>query len=303
MRAIRYHEFGGPEVLRVEEVDEPHVAPHQIRVAVKAVGVNPIDWKLRSGAMGGDGVGGGRSTGVEAAGIVDEVGDGVTDVAAGDEVFGSAVGGAAADFTLMENYARIPATIDFTAAAALPVAAETAARALDLLGVSAGQTLLVNGASGGVGLATIQLARRRGARVIGTASESKLGLVRELGAEATTYGEGLAERVQALAPDGVDRVLDAGPGGALPSLVQIAGGSGNVVAIADYQGAEESGVRFSGGAGGERAWYILDELGPLVQSGEFSVPVAQTFPLQRVGDAHRLGESGQARGKLVLLVG
>jgi NADPH:quinone reductase-like Zn-dependent oxidoreductase len=305
MRAIRYHEFGGPEVLRLDEVPEPHPAANQIRVVVNAAGVNPVDWKLRSGAMGGEIPPGGRPIGVEAAGVVDEVGDAVSDVTAGDEVFGSAIGGAAADFTLMENYAHIPATIDFVTAAGLTVAAETAARVLDLLGITDGQTLLVNGASGAVGLATIQLARHRGIRVIGTAGSVNQELVREFGAVPTTYGDGLSERVRELAPDGIDGVLDAGPGGprsAIPELVELAGGAERVVAIADYAGAEQAGVRFTGGPGDARAWYVLDQLGPLIESGEFRLPLARTFELDEIADAHRLGESGQARGKIVLTV-
>lgn len=299
MRAICFYEFGGPEVLQVDEVDEPHPAPSQIRVVVSAVGVNPADWKIRSGAMGGDLP---RGTGLEASGVVDEVGDEVSDVTAGDEVFGSAIGGGAADFTLMESYAQVPPAIDSTVAAALPVAVETAARTLDLLGVGEGQTLLINGASGAVGLAAVQLAHERGARVIGTAGPDNQDFLRGYGAEATTYGDGLAERVGQLAPDGVDRVLDAGPGGALPTLVQLAGGPEHVVAIADFAGAEETGVRASGGPGDKRSWYILDEIGPLIEAGRFSIPVAQTYPLEQIADAHRAGEAGGVRGKIVLLV-
>jgi NADPH:quinone reductase-like Zn-dependent oxidoreductase len=298
MRAIRYYEYGGPDVLRVDEVDEPHPAPDQIRIVVNAVGVNPIDWKLRSGAMGGDLP---RGTGVEAAGVVDEVGDEVTDVTAGDEVFGPAVGGAAADFTLMEHYAQIPATLDFVAAAALPVAVETATRTLDLLGVREGQTLLVNGASGAVGLAVVQLAQERGARVIGTASAANQDFLRGYGAIATTYGEGMEDRVRELAPQGVDRALDAGPGGALPALVKLTDDPTHVVAIADYVGAQEAGVPFTGG-GADGAWHALDEIGPLIEAGRFSIPVALTFPLEEIADAHRAGEAGGVRGKIVLLV-
>ena len=299
MRAIRFYEYGGPEVLQVDEVDEPHAAPNQIRVVVGAVGINPADWKIRSGAMGGDLP---RATGVEAAGVVDEVGDEVGDVTAGDTVFGSAIGGAAADFTLMEHYAQIPPSLDAVGAAALPVAVETAARTLDLLGVGEGQTLLVNGASGAVGLATIQLAQERGARVIGTAGPASQELVRGYGAEATTYGDGLMPRVAQLAPDGIDRALDAGPGGALPTLVELAGGAEHVVAIADYAGAEQTGVRFSGGPGDTRAWYVLDDIGPLIEAGRFSIPVAQTYPLEDIAQAHRAGEAGGVRGKIVVLV-
>src|ERR1700739_87803 len=149
MKAIQFSRFGGPEVLELVELKDPHPGPGQIRILVRAAAVNPIDWKVRSGAMGGDLP---RRTGVEVAGIVDEIGEGVSDVAVGDRVFASAPGGAA-ELALSGFYAPIPPSLDFVAAAALPVAAETAVRTLDLLGVGEGQTLVVNGASGSVGVA------------------------------------------------------------------------------------------------------------------------------------------------------
>jgi NADPH:quinone reductase-like Zn-dependent oxidoreductase len=300
MRAIQFESFGGPEVLRSVEVPEPHAGANQIRVAVKAVGINPIDWKFRQGMMGGDLP---RRTGLEVAGVVDELGGGVTDVSIGEEVFGSVEGGnGAADFALLEHYAPIPPSLDFAGAAALTVAVETTARTLDLVDVGDGQTLLVNGAAGAVGISTVQLARERGAKVIGTASPANHDYLRSFGAEATTYGEGLVERVRELAPDGVDRAIDDAGGGALPALVDLAGGPEHVVTIADYQGAQETGVRMTGGASSKRAWYALDEVGGLIEAGRFSLPVAQTFPLEQIAEAHRLSEGGHVRGKLVLLV-
>jgi NADPH:quinone reductase-like Zn-dependent oxidoreductase len=301
MRAIQYASFGGPEVLEVADVPEPHAAPGQVRVAVKAVGVNPVDWKVRQGMMGGELP---HRTGLEVAGVVDELGEGVTDVSIGDRVFGSvASGDGAAEFALLEHYARIPASLDFAAAAALPVAVETATRTLDLVDVGEGQTVLVNGAAGAVGISTVQLARERGAKVIGTASPANHDYLRSFGAEPTTYGDGLVERVRELSPDGVDRAIDDAGGGALPALVELAGGPEHVVTIADYQGAQETGVTMTGGAESKRAWHILDQIGELIEAGRFSLPVAQTFPLEQIADAHRLSETGHVRGKLVLLVG
>jgi NADPH:quinone reductase-like Zn-dependent oxidoreductase len=301
MRAIQYESYGGPDVLELVEVAEPHVAAGQIRIAVKAVGVNPVDWKFRQGTMGGDLP---RRTGIEAAGVVDEVGEGVSDVKLGDEVFGSVVGGdGAADFALLESYAPVAKSLDFAGAAALPVAVETATRTLDLLDIGAGQTVLVNGAAGAVGIATVQLARERGAKVIGTASAGNHDYLRSFGAEATTYGDGLVERVRAIAPGGVDRAIDDAGGGALPALVELAGGAEHVVTIADYEGAQETGVMMTGGAGSKRAWYALAQVAELIDAGRFSLPVAQTFPLEQIAEAHRLSESGHVRGKLVLLVG
>jgi NADPH:quinone reductase-like Zn-dependent oxidoreductase len=300
MRAIQYESYGGPEVLKLVDVAEPHAAANQVRIAVKAVGVNPVDWKFRQGMMGGDLP---RRTGIEVAGVVDEVGEGVDDMKLGDEVFGSVVGGdGAADFALLENYALLPQSLDFAGAAALPVAVETATRTLDLLDIGAGQTVLVNGAAGAVGIATVQLARERGAKVIGTASARNHDYVRSFGAEATTYGDGLVERVRAIAPDGVDLAIDDAGGGALPALVELAGGAEHVVTIADYQGAQETGVAMTGGAGSKRAWYALAQVAELIDAGRFSLPVAQTFPLEQIAEAHRLSEGGHVRGKLVLLV-
>jgi NADPH:quinone reductase-like Zn-dependent oxidoreductase len=301
VKAIRYSQFGGPEVLELVELPDPHPGPGQIRVAVRAAAVNPVDWKMRRGLMGGDLP---QTTGREVAGVVDELGEGVTGVAPGDRVFGFAAGGGgAAELALLEDYAPIPPSLDFPAAASLPVAVETAARTLDLLGVGAGATVLVNGAAGAVGSSAVQLARARGARVIGTGSPNNHDYLRSLGAEPTTYGEGLEDRVRALAPEGVDAALDAAGGGALPALVELAGGPERVVTIADYIGAQETGVRFSGGMGSERAMHALMEIGELIESGRFSLPVAQTFPLDRTNQAHELSESGHVRGKLVLLVG
>jgi NADPH:quinone reductase-like Zn-dependent oxidoreductase len=298
MRAIQFKSFGGPEVLEVVELPEPHATAKQIRVAVKAVGVNPVDWKLRQGMMGGDLP---RGTGLEVAGLVDEVGDDISDVAVGDAVFGSTQNGAA-EFALLEQYAPIPASLDFAGAAGLSVAVETATRTLDLLDIGDGQSVLVNGAAGAVGSSTVQLARERGAKVIGTASVVNHDYLRSLGATPTTYGEGLVKRVRELAPAGVDRAIDAAGGGALPELVELAGGPEHVVTIADYEGAQNTGVRMTGGPDSKRAWYALDEIGELIEAGRFSLTVAQAFPLEQIAEAHRLSETGHVRGKVVLLV-
>jgi NADPH:quinone reductase-like Zn-dependent oxidoreductase len=301
MQGIQFTQFGGPEVLELVELPDPEPGPGQLRVAVRATGVNPIDWKVRSGMMGGDLP---KRTGQEVAGVVDKLGDGVRGVEVGESVFGGAAGGGgAAELALVENYARVPEGLDFAGAAALPVAVETAVRTLDALGVSGGQTVVINGASGSVGLAAVQFARARGARVIGTAGAANQDYVREFGAEPTTYGDGLVERVRALAPDGVDRALDASGGGALPALVELTGSTERVITIADYAGAEQTGVVFSGGMGPERAWHALAQAAELIEAGRFRLPVAQTFPLADIAEAHRISESGHPRGKLVLIVG
>jgi NADPH:quinone reductase-like Zn-dependent oxidoreductase len=304
VKAARFSRFGGPEVLEIVDLPDPHPGPGQVRIAVRAAGVNPSDWKKREGLMD---TGLPQSMGHEAAGVVDELGEGVAGVAVGDRVFGlSAEGAAQAELAVLSFHAPIPPSLDFPGAAALPAAVETATRALDQLGVGACAgsrgTLLINGASGSVGSAAVQLAVVRGARVIGTASPASHDYLRSLGAEPVAYGEGLAGRVRALAPDGVDAALDVAGSGVLPELIKLAGGPEHVVTIADFGGAQEHGVRFSRGDAG-RAIHALAEIGELIESGRFSIPVTRTFPLAEIAQAHRAGEAGHVRGKLVLVVG
>ncbi|WP_067570829.1 NADP-dependent oxidoreductase [Nocardia acidivorans] len=299
MKAVRFSRFGGPEVLEVVDLPDPHPGPGQVRIAVKAAGVNASDWKKRSGLMDEELP---RTLGYEAAGVVDELGDGVTDVAIGDRVFGfSGRGAGQAELAVLETYAPIPSSLGFPEAAALPAAIETATRAIDQLGVKGGTALLVNGASGVIGAAAVQLAVARGARVIGIASPANRDYLRSLGAEPVAYGAGLSERVRAVAPEGVDTALDVAGNGILPELIELAGGASHVVTIADFAGARETGVHFSRGEDG-RAIHALAEIGELVDSGRFSLPVAQTFPLADVAEAHRVGENGRPRGKLVVVI-
>jgi NADPH:quinone reductase-like Zn-dependent oxidoreductase len=300
MKAVRFSQFGGPEVLEIVDLPDPHPGPGQVRIAVRAAGVNPSDWKKRQGLMDGELP---QTMGYEAAGVVDELGEDAAGVAVGDRVFGfSAEGAAQAELTVLSSYAPVPPSLDFPGAAALPTAIETATRALDQLGTGAGRTLLINGASGGVGSAAVQLAVVRGARVIGTASPANHDYLRSLGAEPVAYGEGLAGRVRALAPGGVDIALDVAGSGVLPELIGLAGDAGHVITVADFGGAREHGVRFSSGDAG-RAVHVLGEIGELIESGRFSLPVVRAFPLTQVAEAHHVSEQGHVRGKLVLLVG
>jgi NADPH:quinone reductase-like Zn-dependent oxidoreductase len=300
MKSVQFRRFGGPEVLEMVDLPDPHPGPGQIRIAVRAAGVNASDWKKRRGLM--DTVLP-QTLGYEAAGIVDELGEGVVDASVGDRAFGfCAEGMAQAELATLTYFARVPSSINFANAASLPAAIETAARALDQLVVASGVTLLINGASGNIGAAAVQLAAARGARVIGTGSPPKRDYLRELGAEPVAYGDGMTDRIRALAPKGVERALDVAGNGVLPELVSLAGGPEHVVTVADYRGAQQYGVRFSRGEDG-RAFYILSEIGALIDAGKFKCPTVQTFPLAEVAQAHRIGESGQASGKIVLLVG
>jgi NADPH:quinone reductase-like Zn-dependent oxidoreductase len=300
---VTFTEYGGPEVLRVGEVDEPHPGPGQVRIAVRAAGVNPIDWKARSGML--------REVmpvsfpvvdGREAAGVVDEVGPDVTGAGGGDEVFGFAVGGAAAEFAVLDDFARKPAGLSWEEAAGLPVAAETSVRVFTVLGgVGEGQTLVIDGAAGGVGAVAVQLAVARGARVIGTASERNHEFLRSLGAEPTTYGPGLVERVRALAPDGVDLAFDTAGQGGVRDLITLTGDPAGVATIADF-GAAALGVKVTGGAD-RRAVEALAEAAELIEAGRLHVPVAQTFTFAQAAEAHRVSQDGHVRGKLILVPG
>jgi NADPH:quinone reductase-like Zn-dependent oxidoreductase len=298
MKVVRFSRFGGPEVIELVDLPDPHPGPGQVRIAVRAAGVSLSDLKRRKGLMDPELP---QTLGYEAAGIVDEVGTGVTDVTVGDRVFGFCPEGAAqAERAVLSPYAPIPPTLDFAPAAALPAALETAARALDQLDVPPGSTLLINGASGSVGSAAVQLAVSRGARVIGTAGAANQDHLRALGATPTTYGDGLVARVRALAPGGVDRALDVAGSGVLPELIELTGAPGHVVTVADFAGAQMYGVRFSRGDSG-RAFYVLSQLGALIESGRFAPPAVRTFPLAEVVEAHRVSEAGHARAKLVLV--
>jgi NADPH:quinone reductase-like Zn-dependent oxidoreductase len=278
MKAARFSRFGGPEVLEIVDLPDPHPGPGQVRIAVRAAGVNPSDWKKRKGLMDRDLP---QTMGYEAAGIVDEVGDGVADVDVGDRVFGFSTDGAPqAELAVLSYYAPIPPSLDFPGAAALPAALETATRALDQLGVASRTTLLINGASGSVGSAAVQLAVVRGARVIGTASPANDEYLRSLGASLSPTARASASAFARSRQGGVDLALDVAGSGVLLELIELAGGPEHVVTIADFDGARQHGVRFSGGGAG-RALHALAEIGELIESGRFSLPVAQTFPLPR----------------------
>ncbi|MFF3751497.1 NADP-dependent oxidoreductase [Streptomyces sp. NPDC002018] len=314
MRAIQFTEYGPPGVVHVAEVPAPHAGPGEIRIAVRASGVSPGEIRIRSGEL--------RDvvpltfpyrTGFDAAGVVDEVGAGVMGVGIGDEVFGmthSAARGANADFAVLAAWAPKPAGWSWEEAGGAAGGVETAARVLDLLAVGAGHTVLVQGAAGGVGTVAVQLAVARGATVIGTASEHNHDFLRSLGAEPTTYGTGLVERIRALAPAGVDAVFDCA-GGALPDLVAIAGDPARVVTIADVTAAAH-GVHMSHGAPADDTGAAVGAADPLALhgltiavtlagEGRLRVPVAAAFPLSEAAAAHELSESRHARGKIVLV--
>ena len=300
MKAIIFEEFGGPDVLREADVEVPQPGPGQVRVRVKAAGLNALDGKKRSGML--DAVF--PTTfpaipGSELAGVVDALGEGVSDLQVGDEVLGWADTGSYAEYALATAVALKPADLSWQDAAALPVASETAERVLDELEVTARETVLMHGASGAVGTVAVQLATARGARVIATAGPSNQDYLTSLGATPTTYGEGLVERVRALAPDGVDAVFDLAGKGALPDSITLRGGTGRIVTIADF-GAGQLGVAFSAG-GGDHPAEGLAAVAQDAAAGKLTTTVT-SYPLAKAADAQQASDTGHVRGKLVLAV-
>jgi NADPH:quinone reductase-like Zn-dependent oxidoreductase len=308
MRTVRFHAYGEPaEVLHLETVDVPVPGPGRIRIRVEACGLNPADWALCRGLFPGQLP---RGIGIDVSGTVDAAGDGVTGVAVGDVVFGTAdwrgtPTAGASDWAVMDQWTPVPAGLGLDEAAALPMALETAYRHLLQLGLSAEKTFLINGAGSTVGFAAAQIALRRGARVIATAGPANAQRLRDLGAEVTSYGDGMAERVGAISGGPVDLVLNTAPvGGALPSLIQIAGGDPKrVLTISDMEAAAELGVRDSFH---EEVYQPYDrgavfaEFAPLAADGKFTVPIAEVFDLDDWRAAMELSLTGHPRGKLLL---
>jgi NADPH:quinone reductase-like Zn-dependent oxidoreductase len=299
MKALQFNEYGGPEVLQVVEVPEPHAGPGQIRIAVKAASVNVYDRKVRSGMFaGGKPLDSPAHVGLDASGVVDEVGEGVTGVAVGDEVFGLGKN-TNAEYAVLDAWAHKAAAIDWAVAAAVGVAAETSERALRLLDVKQGDTLFIDGGSGGVGATAVQMAIARGARVIASANQDNQDYLREIGAIPVLYGEGVVDRVRAASGGKIDAVLDVAGKSPIEDLISLAPEPSQVVSIANY-GAASSGARVTGGGADSQPMKALAETAELLEQNKLVVKF-QTFPLERAAEAHRISESGHVRGKLVLL--
>jgi NADPH:quinone reductase-like Zn-dependent oxidoreductase len=299
MRALQFNAYGGPEVLQWAEAPDPHAGPGQLRIAVRAASVNPIDWKTISGAVsGGKPMEGTGYLGHDAAGVVDDVGDGVTGVAVGDDVFGRGRN-AQAEYAVLDSWAAKPPSIDWAVAAAAGVAGETSERGLRLLEVNAGDTLFVDGGAGGVGAVTVQMALARGANVIASASEANHDYLRELGATPVRYGQGLAERVRAAAGGPVDAVFDVAGKTPVEDLISLAPEPSQVVSIANYA-AGQAGARVTGGGADSHPMQALAEVAELLAQNKLVIKV-QTFPFDRAAEAYRISQSGHVRGKLVLV--
>jgi NADPH:quinone reductase-like Zn-dependent oxidoreductase len=303
MQAVVFEEFGGPEVLRIQDVAEPHAGPGQVRVKVRAAGVNPMDFKIRRGWVEAFMPTTFPATpGLEVAGVVDEAGEGAA-FAVGDEVVGWSTTGAYAEHAIVGNAARKPAGLSWEQAVGLPVAGETAQRVLNELQVKEGETLLLHGAAGGVGSIAAQLATAAGVTVIGTASPANHDFLRQLGVTPIEYGEGLVDRVRAAAPQGIDAVFDTAGQGGLQESIELRGGTDRIVTIAAMN-AGELGIAASMGSAAapeEIAAGLASQL-QAAADGNLRVRIAQTFALADAAKAQELSESGHARGKVVVLL-
>jgi NADPH:quinone reductase len=312
-RAVVATAFGGPEVLAVIQTPIRPPGPGEVLISVRAAGTNPIDYKVYSGVMGQDPARLPMRLGSEAAGVVTEVGDSAEGpggrVAVGDEVVAYRIAGAyAADVTVPgASVIPKPSTLSFEEASGLMLTGVTATHALAVTRVGAGDTVLIHGASGGVGLMAIQLAADAGARVIGTAGEGGRALVRDFGAEPVAYGAGLEERVRALAPGGVDAAVDcAGGDEALDTSLALVADRGRIATIVASRRAFDSGIKVIGGAPGadpgtEIRTAARLELARLASDGKLRVVVAAAYPLSEAAPAHRALATGHAHGKIVLV--
>ncbi|GLW11618.1 oxidoreductase [Microtetraspora sp. NBRC 13810] len=295
--------FGPPEVLRPLRIETPRPGPGQALVRIRAAGVNPVDCKLRRGDFAGtDPAGFPQRLGNEFAGTVVALGPDVPAdgaVAVGADVVGSATAQAYAEVLVVDTAGLVvkPPPVPWEMAAGLPAAGQTAHTALSQLGVGPGDVLLIHAAAGGVGTIATQLACELGARVIGTAGEHNHDYLRSLGATPTTYGPGLLDRVRALAPDGVDVVLDLVGGEAVTTSLALVQDRHRIGTTVDRRAVEEHGVLRVGG----RSLPALREIVGKAATGRLTLPV-RTFPLREAVAAHRLVESGHVRGKVVLTV-
>ena len=299
MQALQFSAYGGPEVLAWAEAPEPHPGPSQLRIAVRAASVNPIDWKAFTGMMsGGEPMAGTGYLGADAAGVVDEVGEGVSGVAVGAEVFGRGRN-TQAEYAVLDSWAAKPPSIDWSVAAAAGVTGETAERGLRLLEVKASDTLFVDGGAGGVGAVTVQMALARGARVVASASEANQDYLREIGAIPVRYGQGVAERIRVAAGGPVDAVLDVAGKTPVEELISLVPEPSQVLSIANFT-AGQAGARVSGGGADSHPMEALAEVAELLAQNKLVIKV-QTFPFDRAAEAYRISQSGHVRGKLVLI--
>jgi NADPH:quinone reductase-like Zn-dependent oxidoreductase len=293
--------YGGVDRFAEQEIDTPEPDEGQLRIRVEAIAINAMEVKLRTGEL--------KDMmelefptvlGNEIAGVVDAVGEKVSDFAVGDRVVGLSVTGAYAEYALAKasQVTSIPAGLDVGHAVTIPTGAETSQRVMKALDVKSGETVVVNGAAGGVGSVAVQLLLRDGAQVIGTASEDNHDYLRKLGAVPTTYGDGVVERIHELAPDGVDAVFDVAGHGFVDAAVELRGGTDRIVTISQFDAGDR--VTVSEGVAAEISSEDFASVVELAAKGEVACEIARTFTFGEIPAAHEMSEAGHLRGKIVV---
>jgi len=304
-RAVLLESFGGPEVLNVREVPAPQASPGQIRVRVTAAGLNPMDWKMTADEETATrfGLSLPCGFGTDYAGVVDQVGDGVTEFATGDRVFGAAYSRAVADHVVIDLAGTIatggdahhtPDAVDDLTAATLTIGGCTAAAALDIVKPGPGDTLLIGGAGGGVGVFAVQLARLAGARVIGTGSPTSADALRAVGAEPVAYGDGLVDRLRALAPAGVTAAIDLFGTDTAHAARELSVPDERITTIAE----QLDGITPTNGANAPHG--AIDDIARLVATRRLHVPIAAHFPIEQIRAAVELQAGRHVHGKVVI---
>jgi NADPH:quinone reductase-like Zn-dependent oxidoreductase len=303
-KAVRYDEFGGIDVLRVDEVERPVPGAGQVLVRVKAAGINPSEAAIRTGAVkeifpstfpSGQGS--------DLAGVIEEVGAGVDGFAPGDEVIGFSNRRASqAELVLVEvgDLTPKPENISWEVAGSLYVVGVTAWGAVHSVEPKEGETVVISGAAGGVGSLAVQLARRNGAAVIGLASESNHEWLKNHGVIPVEYGDGLTDRIKAAAPDGVDAFIDTHGNGYVDLALALGIAAERIDTIADFAAAAKYGVKTDGGAAAGPGAKVLAELAAMIADGQLEVPIANVYPLTQVREAYTELERRHTRGKIVL---
>jgi NADPH:quinone reductase-like Zn-dependent oxidoreductase len=303
VKAFGYRSNGGPDVQEFLDLEMPAPLPGELLVEVRSAGVNPVDWKIRSGMLGQASAADLPAVlGSEVSGVVREVGKDVEGFSENDEVFGSVAPGSGgyAEFTLVTATAAAhkPAQVSFNDAATLPVAAATAYDGVTQLGLKEGQTLLINGIGGGVGVAAAQIARDLGINVIGTASEDKRALIETLGATLVPYGNGVDERIKQILPDGVDAILDLAGHDGLQAVAGLVSDRSKLISAGDPAVADLGGHMIER----DRTSRVLEIVAGLVAEGKLDPHVEDVRPLDEAADALAAVEIGHARGKVVIEV-
>lgn len=302
-RAVVYERFGSAEVLELRDVPEPHAGPGELRVRVAAAGLNPMDWGISSRAEVAAmfGITAPSGFGSDFAGIVDELGEGIVDFEVGDRVYGGAMARAVAEFAVVKPAAdpvwHTPDGISDEVASTLPVAGLTAAAALAATGLRAGDTILIGGAAGGVGVFAVQLAKLAGARVIGTASETTFEFLRQLGAEPVVYGPGLEDRVRALVPEGITAATDLFGTETAEAALRLGVLTERISTIA-AQAKPLAGVCSTGAR--DASPDAMAQITDAILAGSIAVPIAARFKIDQIREAVTLQRGRHTHGKIVI---